>query len=316
MKIAFLGYDLSATQTAEKLTDAGHNVAFFLKKSQQQIQFEPFHSIPVFCDRLMIPGENHLRTETHQDLLRKIKVSYSEIQNRLSYKSGHGTASIRKCEANAFVQSLDSIKDIQFDSKVKKHLIEIDKQGIESFDYVLTESHFLLKQDLDLKKINIFKKTKNSSYIWCSLRFEYEFLKPLRSLQSMKSFWIVLDSDRETLIDNWFYCRLTEKQIEFWTYQPESQSHNPEFQNFYIERIRQALAEKLPFLHLNQFLDSDVCTISYEGWNRNQTSTLILGNCSCVPHMGFWAQEEVDHYFENHIFKTFRKLKSNPEATL
>lgn len=313
MRIAYLGYDQSCLKSLSYLSSKEHEVVYFLKEKTQNHHFLNFDKANIFSQKLMIPYDVRERTSTHQKEFSRIVTNYNLLKKSIASDlpvSQAGSANNAGNIANVF--ELATVIDIQFDANQKKIIIELEKKGVEVFDLLVTESHPLLTDFFTHKKIQVFKTAAKADYTWTSVSFEIEYLKPVTEFSKAPPFFAVLDSARKTIIDNWLYCELSDQKINIWNFQPTNQLHNPQFQDFYIDRLRQSVTQILPFLHLKNYESthfSSAAHLSYE-------PRLKLNSSLIVPNFDFWSENQVTEFLGKHMHQIFKKLKKHPEASL
>ena len=316
MKIAYIGYDLSSCQTAATLID-GHEVQYFIKEKNQNLNFSAFTTIDILTTKILIPAFEKQRTAAHISEFKQIESNYNLLKKILTPAidcksvTPKGDGSI-VADAQKNVLDLSSIVDIQYDNKSKRINIEIENKGLETFDILFTEAHPLICDYLETKKMRLIKNKVLLKYVWKSFVFTYEFLKPIDMLKVRKEFFLVLDSSRDSLIDNWFYCILEPERIQVCTFQPFHQINNPEFFNFYVERIRQSLVNHFPFIQIKNFSHSQLATV---GSSLVDISTLMPQSL-IVPNFYFWKKEHIHDYLSMRLVKLTRKIKVNAKAAL
>ena len=203
------------------------------------------------------------------------------------------------------------VQDIQVDAKNKKIFIEIEKKGVEAFDYLFIEAH-PLSAILNEKKIKLFPNNFKLNYAWMGVAFEIDFLKPIEDFKSERTFFIVLDSLRNSIIDNWFFCHFTDRQLNVWGFLPLHQVNNPEFKNFYVDRIREFVAKKFEFIHLKNYINSYLSTAGAD----SKSTSLRYRPAQAVPNFMFWSTQQVTKYFENEFSKKMKSFKKDLEVSV
>ncbi len=320
MKIAYLGYDRSCLRTFSTLNSIStdnQDIIYFLKEKNQDHQFKVFEKTNLLSNQLMISYDTEKRTQAQKNEFVLFENNYKTLQQQIGAKSLDSKDSKTLDVSASFpeeakILDLSEIVDIQFDSSRKKIVIELDKKGIESFDILLTESHSLLANFFEQKKIRIFSKVPAINYTWSSFQFEFEVRKPISAVQTGQPFFVITDSTRDSIIDNWFYCQLKDSMIQIWSFQPTNQIYNPEFENFYIDRIRQAVSSALPFLLLKNYLKSQFSTVSMIA--EEKMAKPILGSSVVVQNFSFWNDYQMEIYLQRKLYKIVNKIKKNNEA--
>ncbi len=313
MRIAYFGYDRSCLKTWNELSRQGFEVVYFLKEAQQDLKFSTFNQTFIFSNELMIPYKDHDRTTEQRRQFANIEKNFLNLQQRICARevSGSDDQSPENLKQPT-VLPLTEIMDLHYDAKKKKIVVEIERKGIEAFEFVLTESHPLISIYFETKKIQMFKTSLHADYIWSSIRFEYEPLKPIAIFQHDSPFFLVLDPARNSIIDNWFYCVLKKGLLELWTFQPFNQINNPEFQNFYIDRVRAAVAKRLSFLQLKNYLNTELSTVGSSAVQQQ----LLLPSALVMPNVSFWNGLQIENFLKSYFHKITRKVKKNNEASL
>lgn len=333
MKIAYIGYDRSCLKAAKILSELGCSVIYFLTRPEQDLNFAPFDTAFIFSDQLMIPPLRERRTTAQQLEFASIEKNYKILQQNMCTAAGGFTVekmseitteitnetpnkTISDSAHKTSIQPLSDIMDIHYDSKKKTIIIELEKKGVENFDLVLTESHPLVSTFFDQKKIKMFKvnhkPSGNLNYIWTSTAFEFEVAKPVLPFQQDEAFFLVLDPARQSIIDNWFYCRMKQESLAFWTFQPIHQVNNPEFKNFYIDRIRGAISEHFPFLYLKNYIQSEVSTVA----SSKVKTGIVLPATLEVPNFSFWNAAHIEKFLQDNLSKVIRRSKKNNEVSI
>lgn len=312
MKIAYFGYDRSCLKTWNELSRQGFEVVYFLKQDQQDLKFPAFDKTFILSNELMIPYRDQDRTVEQKRQFASIEKNYLNLQQRICAQNISQTNDqLFENLKQPTVLPLTEIMDLHYDAKKKKIVAEIQRKGIEAFEFVLTESHPLVSIYFDTKKIKMFKATKQTDYIWSSICFEYEPLKPISVLQQDSPFFLVLDPARNSIIDNWFYCVLKKEVLELWTFQPFNQINNPEFQNFYIDRVRAAVAKRLSFLHLKNYLSTELSTVG----SSEMQQQLLVPSVLVMPNVSFWNGLQIENFLKSYLHKITRKVRKNNEAS-
>ncbi len=313
MRIAYFGYDRSCLKTWNELSRQGFDVVYFLIEVQQDLKFSTFDKTFIFSNDVMIPFKEQDRTGKQKQQFAHVEKNFHSLQQRICARkiaeSGDQRAENTRPPT---VLPLTEIMDIHYNAKKKKVVVEIERKGIEAFEFILTESHPLVSIYFDTKRIQLFKATSQTDYIWSSLRFEYQPLKPVAALQQDSPFFLVLDPERDSIIDNWFYCVIKAGLLELWTFQPFNQINNPEFQNFYIDRIRAAVASRFSFLQLQNYLNTELSTVGSPDVHRQ----LILSSALVMPNVSFWNGLQIENFLKNYLYKITRKVRKNNEASV
>ncbi len=313
MRIAYLGYDRSCLKSVSYLSSENNEVVYFLKEKSQNHAFINFDKANIFSNKLMIPHDVGRRTSMHQNEFSRLEINYNLLkQNIASNLIAAQTGAADSAEQKTNVVDLAAVIDIQFDANQKKIIIELEKKGVEIFDLLLTESHPLLTDSLANRKIHVFRSTSTVDYTWTSISFEYEYLKPVAPFFETPPFFAVLDSARKTIIDNWLYCSLSGQKINIWNFQPTNQLHNPQFQDFYINRLRESVAKAMPFIHLKNYVSSQFSSVAH----LSSSPKLKLNSTLAVPNFDFWSENQVTEFLRKHMLSKIKKVKAQPEASL
>jgi hypothetical protein len=307
MKIAYIGYDLSSVKTQEFFNSKELEVTYFLVHPKTTPQHATFRKTNLLVDQIMIPAEHNLQTVAHKNSFHKIKKNYKIIENEIS-----GDASVvekgqdRKFdEKGNSVQELKNIIDIQYNTKAKKILIEIEKSGVEEYDFILTEPHALISSELKKRNIQLFKKSLQSNSVWSSFHFQVEYKKSINFLIPGASFFMVMDSERDSVNDNWFHCVLINNKLQVSSFQPYSQMMNPEFQTFAAARIQKQITERLHFIQIVKFEETSLSTIAA----NYRSSQLDMKPSAAVPNFAFWNYEQINLFLDKQIIRKINKVQ-------
>lgn len=310
MRIAYIGYDLSCTKADAFFSKQGDEVVYFLKEKGQNFNYKPFDQMGVLVDGLMISADEKKQTKQQNNKFKKINKKYFELRETLGCPSESLSESRKDSSKPNTVIDLYLFQDIQLDSKNKKIFIEVEKKGVETFDYLFIEAHPFLSTLLKEKNVHLFSKTLEKNYVWSSVNFEIDFLKPIEDFNFERIFLVILDSSRNSIIDNWFLCHFDNHQLNIWGFLPLHQVNNPGFKNFYIDRTRQWVSEKFKFIYLKNYLHSYLSTVGAdEGFG-----SVRYHQTQCVPNFMFWSIEQVTNHFENKLLKKMKIIKKNLEA--
>lgn len=309
MKIAYIGYDLSCHKASCFFEQAGCEVVYFLKQKTQSFKFPAFDDLDILIDHLTVPGQRNMRSAAHERAFRVVKDEYLELKQNLSPSAPREP--VTYSEPNAKIVDLSLLHDIQYDGKQKKIFIELEKKGVETFDYVFVEAHPLVAEALLEKQIKVFRQPQEVQYIWSSVSFEIDYLTPIEPLRNGKTFFVVQDPLRKSLIDNWFLCDFqSSSKLHVWGYMPYRQIANPEFRNFYIERVRKLIADKFNFIHLKENLTSQLSTVGA----LEDSVSMALKQTDSVPNFMFWSQAQVNYFLEQNFTKKIKMLKISSEG--
>lgn len=320
MKIAYIGYDLSCVRTNSFFHSKDIKVTYFLTYPNVSPAYETFQNTSVLCDNLMISPINIERTEAQNFYFKKLKNNYNFLQNEVS-GSDYGTESNLEKKNNeaseVFVQDMQNIIDIQYDSKNKKVLIEIEKHGVEEYDFIVTEQHLLISLELEKKNIHLFDKKLKTPSIWTSFNYEISYSEKINFQTPKSSFFIVLDSDRESVTDNWLHCFLTKNQLQISSFQPYSQLMNPSFQEFENQRIQQQMAQKIKVFTLKKMTHITLSTVAAD----YTSSHCLMKPSGAVPNFSFWTDDQMNAFLQKQIMKKINKIilknkTANSEASL
>ena len=304
MKIAYIGYDLSCTKSTRYFQQQGYEVTYFLKEKKQNFNFKPFSAIDLFIDHVMIPGRSDQRTARQKQLFKKVTNEFTELKVSLNpFQSV--PLEISPDWPAAPVYDLTLLKDIQHDGKQKKLFFEVEKKGVESFDFLFIEAHPFVAEVLTEKKIKAFRKNLETEYSWTSLRFEIGYVKPIDPFYDEKMFFVVQDPRRKSLVDNWFFCHFQENVLEVWGFIPYLQVANPGFKKFYTERVRSFISEKFKFIYLKEFIRSDNCTVGA----LDQSVPMVLPQTQSAPNFTYWSTAQVTSFWETHFTKKLKTFK-------
>ncbi len=311
MKIAYLGFDLGCLKTDSAIRQQSAEVVYFLKEKKQAFAGPSVFETDIYVDHLMISGDLKKRSPQGEQKFQAIKKQFNKIADVISIESQVSTLPEETATANVesikapSVFNLNLIRDIQFDSRKKKIILEIEKQGVEEFDLLLAEAHPFLADFFEDRKIKFFKDSVSITYVWSAVNFEIDYLKPIEPFRNSRSFFLILDSSRETVIDNWMYCCLDKNHLSVWSFLPSHQVGNTEYLNFYIDRIRQSLSEKFRFLYLKNYQNS---TSSSVGALQSSVRTRIP-QAFTVPNFHFSSGPQIQSYFEQKIGKKIKAIR-------
>ncbi|MBC7465365.1 MAG: hypothetical protein H7256_05180 [Bdellovibrio sp.] len=309
MKVAYIGYDLSGVRTNSFFAGKNIQVTYFLRHSSVNPSYKPLNQTPILTDDLMISTEPSDRTVVENYYFDKIKNNYKFLESEIGSNAAViESGAAEKAQANSsVVQSLQSIIDIQYDSKNKKVLIEIEKHGVEEFDFFLTEQHALLSLELEKKNIHLFSKKMKTPFVWTTFNYKVEYAKQIQFQMANSSFFIVIDSDREFTTDNWMHSQLQNDQLHVSSFQPYTQLMNPAFQKFASERIQDQLADKLKFIQIKSL---EGVTLSTVDSGYKNASTLMKAS-TAIPNFSFWTDAQIEAYMQAHIIKKINKINLN-----
>lgn len=314
MKIAYIGYDLSCLKAAGAWAGQpaeSNEFVFFLKEKKQDFQFNSIFKSDIYVDQLMISGDQARRNLQAEQKFLSIQKQFNKLAEVISVakekvelkaekeiiKSGNQKATS--------VLDLKNIHDIQYDSRRKKIILEIEKQGVEEFDLLLVEGHPILADYFEEKKIKIFKDVVSTNYAWSAVKFEIDYLMPVEPFQTPRAFFLVLDSARESFIDNWVFCHIQKDQFTVWNFQPSHQIGNTEFANFYTDRLKQSLSARFKFIYFKNYLNTFHSSV---GAHQKPLSAHFPQAIS-VPNFQFSSGAQVKEYFEQKIIKKLKIIK-------
>ncbi len=314
MKIAYIAYDRTCLKSYPYFAAHGHEVQYFLTQELDSFTELAFSEIDILVDGLLIPAAKYQRTEQQKKKYNEIATSYLELRSLIANTesisaSGKSTGT---SEGMPAVFNVNQINDVQIDPKQRKVFLELTKKGVESFDHLVIEGHPFVSDNLVDKKINIAKSNDSLKYVWSSLSFDIEFLQPLTPFTSSFSFFMVQDSTRKNVVDNWLLCQMKGDQIAIWTFLPIHQIKNPEFQKFYIERLKTAVGKKLDFLLFKKFRDFYFSTV---GASASIVASM-RGPLVTVPNFMYWGQAEVIKYIDGTLTKKLKVLQQQAEAKI
>lgn len=312
MRIAYLGFDQSSFKTFTYLSAGGNDVVYFLKQKNQNHHFSNFDKTDIYSNKLMIPFDIRQRTNAHKHEFSDLEENYNILKQKISTNIKTEKALTITSDKKVNALDLSDVIDIQHDANQKKIVIELEKSGAEIFDILLTEAHPLVTAFFETRKIQIFKARPAVENTWTAVNFEYEFLKPILATFKKAPFFTVLDPSRASIIDNWLYCNFLNNNLQIWSFQPTNQLHNPEFQDFYIDRLRLAVAKVFPFLHLNSFVSSQFSSIVPFQFIPSLKMNLGL----TVPNFDYWSEVQIAEFFQKYMLKINKKVKKIPEASL
>ena len=309
MKIAYVGYDLSCQKANYYFNQTGCEVVYFLKEKMQDFNYPAFSDLDILIDHVTVPGNLKLRSSAHKQALKIVKEQYLELKQSLSPWAVKESTS--NTVAAAKIVDLNLLQDIQYDGKQKKVFIEIEKKGVETFDYVFIEAHPLVAQALFEKKIKVFRSPLEVQYIWSSISFAVDYVKPIEPLQQRRTFFVVQDPLRKSLIDNWFLCDFQkDNMLHIWGYMPFRQIANPQFKKFYIDRMKTFIVDKFKFIHLKDFLNAQLSSVG----TSDESVSMAFKQTLSVPNFMFWSESQVNNFFEQKFTKKIKVSKLSTEG--
>jgi hypothetical protein len=255
----------------------------------------------------MISANPAQRTAVQNFGFEKIKKNYLALESQMATHLKATVLSaedLEKKQTDAHIADLQTIIDIQYDSKNKKVLIEIEKHGVEEFNFLLTEQHVLLSLALEKKNIHLFGKHMKTPYVWTTFNYDVAYAPQVQFQVSNSSFFMVFDSDREFTTDNWVHCLLTNKTLQVSSFQPYSQLMNPGFEKFASERIQQQINAQVGFIQIKQLKDITVSTVAA----TYETSYLQLKAAALIPNFSFWTDGQIDAFLHTQTLKKMSKV--------
>ncbi|MFZ3229194.1 MAG: hypothetical protein WA160_03230 [Pseudobdellovibrio sp.] len=309
MKIAYLGYDLSCLKADSFFKKKKESVTYFLTQTNSKLACKTFQNTDLYTENLMMSPDVKQQTDIQKKYFDQIKNNYKYLESQLSTNENFSDIELSSfVDSSEFdVQNITRIIDIHHDSKTGKVMLELDKHGVEEFDFILIEQNSLIKMELEKKNINIFNKNLKTETIWTTLYFDVEYLKPIKFQANDYSFFLILDSERDTVIDNWFHCVLDKNSLCVSGFQPYTQLMNPGFQVFISRRIQNQVADKLKFITIKKFIDLSLSTVSSEysiSYNKLKPS-------AAVPNFSFWSDMQINGFLSKHIYKKINKININ-----
>lgn len=309
MKVAYIGYDLSGVRTNSFFASKDIQVTYFLCHPTVNPSYQPLNQTPILTDDLMISAEPSDRTAIQSFYFEKIKNNYKFLEAEIGSDAATiESGAAEKAQANSsVVQDMQSIIDIQYDSKSKKVLIEIEKHGVEEFDFFLAEQHVLLSLELEKKNIHLFNKKMKTPFVWTTFNYQVEYSGQIRFQMPNASFFVVIDSEREFTTDNWMHCQLQNETLHVSSFQPYTQLMNPAFQKFASDRIHDQVGEKLKFITIKHV---EGVTLSTVASGYKDSCTLMKASAS-VPNFSFWTDAQIEAYFQASIIKKINKINLN-----
>lgn len=320
MKIAYIGYDLSCLRVNHFFHSKNDQVTFFLVKPDLNQITSSFDETKIFVNHVMMSNDSYQQTEIQKKIFQNIKKNFHEFQSLLSTNENQVernlTAEATDMVAPQNIQPIERIIDIHFNSKTKKNAIELENHGVEEFDFVLSEQNDLISLELEKKNIFLFDKELKTDLIWTTFSYQLQYLDKIKPFVQTRSFFLVLDSDRDSLVDNWLHCSLEGDVLKISSFQPYNQLMNPEFQRFTSDRMRQQVLEKLEIISIKAQVDVTFSTVSCE---------YLKSHCKMkshfpVPNFLFWSEDQMNTFLDKNIYKRMSKInlknsKSNSEVS-
>lgn len=313
MKVAYIGYDLSGVRTNSFFTSKNMEVTYFLIHPTVNPSYQPLNQTPILVDDLMISTEPSDRTVIQSFYFDKVKENYKFLEAEMGSESAViESGAAEKAQVNSsVVQDMKNIIDIQYDSKSKKVLIEIEKHGVEEFDFFLAEQHVLLSLELEKKNIHLFQKKMKTPFVWTTFNYQVEYADQIHFQMTNASFFVVIDSDREFTTDNWLHCQLQNDKIHISSFQPYTQLMNPAFQKFASDRVQDQISEKLKFIKLKGL---ESVTLSTVGSGYKDPSTVMKASMP-IPNFSFWTDAQIESYLQTNALKKINKINLNKNET-
>lgn len=308
MKVAYIGKDLSCIRSFSFFQSKNIEVTYFLSQGDVTPTYRPFNQTDILVEGLMIDPDANNQTQAQKFFFEKFKSDYQALESELGSEAirnqeyVEGTSA--KSTAAPVISDLNTIIDIQYDSKNKKVLIEVEKVGVEEFNFILLEQHILISLELEKKNIHLVSKNLKTNSVWMSFNFAVDYVQAIKNKTLNSSFFMVLDSERESIIDNWLHCQLVENELRVSSFQPYTQLMNPAFQKFASDRIRTQISKKIEFLKVKELKDISLTTV---GANHLK-SFISIKSSAPVPNFSFWTDEQINSYLKKNILKKINKL--------
>lgn len=312
MKIAYIGYDSSCTKGHSFFRKHDFEVTYFLKVKRQNFNYQPFLANDIFLENLTIPGDLALRTVHQSQVFNTVGDEYLELKNNLNPSAAATLLEDKDKDKdtaepeNIKVLDMTLIKDLQYDGKQKKIFLELEKKGVENFDFVFIEAHPFISTALLEKNIKAFRDQLELEYVWSSVSFDIDYQKPVEPFIKQKTFIVVQDSLRRSLVDNWYFCDFQPgNKLNVWGYLPYRQVANPEFKKFYVDRVRNFIQQKFKFIYLKEFIQFDLCSVGA----LDSAVSMKFQQMLAVPNFMFWSQLQVFNFFELNFSKKIKSYK-------
>ena len=134
MKVAYIGYDLTCLKASAFFEKSGYEVIYFLQEKNQNFNYPAFPVIDISTEHMTLPGDPKQRTVRQSAAFKIVAGEYLELKRSLNpYRA---MDFIQGFQQDPKVLDLNLLKDLQYDGKQKKIFIELEKKGVESFDFV------------------------------------------------------------------------------------------------------------------------------------------------------------------------------------
>lgn len=322
MRAAYIGFDRNCCVTQKVLSNYFNEIDYYLISDNEDIDKVSIQNIPLLVDHLLIPNEENLRTTLHKENFKFLKNDWLEFKSQIStldhlnaQQNSLKSESIRteiKDDKPVKVQFLnsDQIEDVVFDRKANRVCLEINKQGISSYNFLFIEDHQIVSEAMTKYTKNVFNRAPKNSHIWFCAEFEYELKKPREKKLSQSQFLFINDSLNQSILDNWFLIEVKNKknqnilQVKQWV--PYHQFKNQDFQKFIIERIEIILKDKIDLIQIKKFLNSYVCSVS--GFRLNQAQLSQNKLSALLPSFNYCESSIRDNYLKQEIEKSTKYI--------
>lgn len=307
MKIAYLGYDLSSVRTDAFFKSKDLQVSYFLTYPHASPSYLPFGQTGLLTEKIMIDAISNDRTSAQASYFDKLKKQHAFLQNELACAEVKSVEFPASSENPSVINDMQTIIDIQYESKSKKVLIEIEKHGVEEFDFIISEQHILISLELEKRNIFLFNKSLKTPLVWTTFSFRLNYADGINYEMKNSSFFLILDPDRESVSDNWFHCQMVGKRLYVSTLLPYTQVMNPSFQKFSAERIQQQLREKIQFVVVSELESVTLSTVAAD----YKSNLLRIKAAGVVPNFSFWTDAQINSYLQKQTLKKINKINLN-----
>lgn len=293
MKLAYIAYDLNSLKAHGALSKHFTEIEYFLVETNRAVLKNSFEQIPVMVDQVCIPMDNNLITLAHKRTFNDIKSQYSKFKKEIfsELKSKSDLLSEATPVDKYKVAELNSLKDVFFDSKKQKVYVEA-AAGVSEYDFLMVEDHELISNKIKNITSNIFQNEPRNHHVWFSVEFGYELKKPRTGALAERSFWLINDSQNESLVDNWYFCHFKANTVLVQQWVPFTQHQNMDYKKFMTERTQAVIAKKIEFIHVTEILNTFVDSTS--GFFKNVGTLKNNRIAALTPSFSFWSQPNIE----------------------
>lgn len=313
VRVAFLGYDMSALRTSNALFEYFDNIDYYLINRNQKSLSTDFFQIPVLTDSYCIPAQEKERTNVQKTVADSILRSYKELSAEilgevLARKSSLNPLENASQNGKIGLFDLSEVKDIFFNEKTLEFNFEKKSASLSSYHFLILEDSPLIT-DVFLESPRILRQKPEKSHVWLKLEFKYELTKPRDQFYQSSNLFLVHDKDYDSVIDNWYYIQLLSDKICVQQWIPYHQQKNTEFINFISNRTKNKIQERLEFIHLKNLDKQSVNSTA--GYTLKKAELVQKKNSAVLPSFHFWTDIEMKTFIEKEVENKVKKIKKN-----